>query len=139
MSLIFSSIVQARNPVRSGREPLGEPTFEEEAGNGDVGTIVPSIAHTMRKDGKLQNWVVDTWTRQNQKSHVCVGDVVGKIGEVEENSSTMLIMLWLGNAPIDEILVEPCLMMAALIGWSVGRRPRVLRGMEKAPCMRTFQ
>ena len=27
-------------------------------------------------------------------------------------------------------------MMAAL---SVGRRPRVLRGMEQAPCMRTFQ
>ena len=36
----------------SGREPLGEPIYEEEAGNGGTGTSVD-----MRKDGKLQNWV----------------------------------------------------------------------------------
>ena len=42
--------------------------FEEKAGAGDIGTLVPSLVLAMRKDGKLQNWVVDTWTRQNQKS-----------------------------------------------------------------------
>ena len=34
----------------------------------------------------------------------------------EENSSVMRIMLRTSVAPIDEIQVEPCLMMAALIG-----------------------
>ena len=52
--------------LRSGREPLGEPIFEEEAGAGDVGTFVPSLTRAIRKDGKRQNWVVDIWTRQNQ-------------------------------------------------------------------------
>ena len=37
------------------------------AGNGESGTSVPSLARAMRKDGKLQNWAVDTWTKQNQK------------------------------------------------------------------------
>ena len=66
---IFSSIVLARYPVpsRSGREPLGEPVFEEEEGNGETGTSVPSLARAMRTGGKQQNWVVDTWTRQKQK------------------------------------------------------------------------
>ena len=71
MASIFSSIVlvgRPPTPSNSGREPLREPIFEEEAGNGDTGTSVPSLARDMRKDGKLQNWVVDTWTRQNQKS-----------------------------------------------------------------------
>ena len=70
ISLIFSSITQARYPVpsRSGREPVGEPIFEEEAGTGDTGTSVPSLTRAMRKGEKLRNWVVDTWTRQNQKS-----------------------------------------------------------------------
>ena len=69
ISLIFSSIVLARYPVpsRSGREPLGEPIFEEEVGNGETGTSVPSLARAKRIGGKQQNWVVDTWTRQNQK------------------------------------------------------------------------
>ena len=69
ISLIFSSIVLARYPVpsSSGREPFEEPKFEEKAGNGDTGTPVPSFTRAMRQDGKLQNWVVDTWTRQNQK------------------------------------------------------------------------
>ena len=51
ISLIFSSIVLARYPVpsRSGREPLGEPKFEEEAGARDIGTIVPSLTRDMRK------------------------------------------------------------------------------------------
>ena len=30
--------------------------------------FVPSLTRAMRKAGKLQNWVVDTCTRQNQKS-----------------------------------------------------------------------
>ena len=67
----FSAIVLVRRPPtpsRSGREPLGEPKFEEEAGGGDIGTFVPSLTRAMRKAGKLQNWVVDTWTRQNQKA-----------------------------------------------------------------------
>ena len=74
ISLIFSSIVLARYPVpsRSGREPLGEPIFEEEAGKGETGTSVPSLARAMRTGGKPQNWVVDTWTRQNQ--HVRTGN-----------------------------------------------------------------
>ena len=68
--LIFHSIALGRIPVpsKSGREPLGEPIFEEEAGNGDTGTSVPSLTRAMRKGGKLQNWVADTWTRQNQKN-----------------------------------------------------------------------
>ena len=68
ISLIFSSIVLAQYPVpsRSGREPLGEPIFEEEAGNGETGTSVPSLA-CHEKNGKQQNWVVDTWTKLNQK------------------------------------------------------------------------
>ena len=41
---------------------------EEEAGAGDIGTFVPSLTRAMRKDGKLQNLVVDTWTRQNHES-----------------------------------------------------------------------
>ena len=45
---------------------------EEEAGNGDTGISVPSLARAMTKDGKLQNWVVDTWTKQNQRSS-CTG------------------------------------------------------------------
>ena len=32
--------------------------FEEEAGTGDTGTSVPSLARAMRKDEKRQNWVV---------------------------------------------------------------------------------
>ena len=69
ISLIFSSIVLAGYPVpsRSGRELLGESIFEEEAGNGETGTSVPSLARAMRKEGKLQNWIVDNWTGQNQK------------------------------------------------------------------------
>ena len=59
-------------PSRSGREPSGEPIFEEEAGNGDTGISVPSLARAITKDGKRQNWVVDTWTKQNQKSS-CTG------------------------------------------------------------------
>ena len=53
ISLIFfsSSIVLARYPVpsRSGREPLGDPIFEEEAGNGETGTSVPSLARHENK------------------------------------------------------------------------------------------
>ena len=57
MSLIFSSIVVARYPVpsSSGREPSGEPTFEEEATNGETATSVPSLAPAMRTGGKQQN------------------------------------------------------------------------------------
>ena len=40
-------------------------SFEEEAGNVDTGISVPSLARAMTKDGKIQNWVVDTWTKQN--------------------------------------------------------------------------
>ena len=57
-------------PARSGREPLGEPMFEEEAGNGDTGISAPSLARAMTKDGKLQNWVVDTWTKQKPEKLV---------------------------------------------------------------------
>ena len=39
-------------PARSGREPFGEPMFEEEAGNGDTGISVPSLARAMTKDGE---------------------------------------------------------------------------------------
>ena len=41
----------ARNPVpsRSGREPLGDSEVEEEAGAGDIGTFVSSLARAMRK------------------------------------------------------------------------------------------
>ena len=62
ISLIFSSIVVTWIPVlsKSGREPLGEPIFEEEAGNGDIGTSVPSLTRALRKGGKLQNCIVDT-------------------------------------------------------------------------------
>ena len=69
ISLIFSSIVLVRYPApsRSGREPLGEPKFEEEASNGETGTSVPSLARAMRTSGKQENWVADTWTKQNQK------------------------------------------------------------------------
>ena len=59
-------------PSRSGREPSGEPIFEEEAGNGDTGISVPPLARAMTKEGKIQNCVVDTWTQQNQKSS-CTG------------------------------------------------------------------
>ena len=69
ISLIFLSIVPARYPVlsRSGREPFGATMFEEVAVVGDwhVCSIAPTC---MCKDGKLQNWVVDTWTSQKQKS-----------------------------------------------------------------------
>ena len=41
--------------------------FEEEASNGETGTSVPSLARAMRTSGKQQNWVADTWTKQNQK------------------------------------------------------------------------
>ena len=70
ISLIFSSIVLGRYPVpsRSGREPLGEPIFEEEAGNGDTGTSVPSLARAMRTGKKLQNWVVDTWDKTTRNA-----------------------------------------------------------------------
>ena len=37
---------------------------------------------------------------------------------LEWTSSVMLIMLCLSAAPIDEIQVEPCLMMATLISWT---------------------
>ena len=69
VSLIFYSIVLARFPVpsRSGREPLGEPIFEEEASKGETSTSVPSLARAMRTSVKPQNWVVDTWTKRNQK------------------------------------------------------------------------
>ena len=66
ISLIFSSIVLAR----SGREPLGEPIFEEEAGTRDTGTSVPSLARAMRKDGKLKK--IGLWTVgqvKTQKNH----------------------------------------------------------------------
>ena len=45
ISLIFSSIVLARNagPSKSGRKPVGEPNFEEEAGAEDIDTFVPSV------------------------------------------------------------------------------------------------
>ena len=33
------------------RTILGEPMFEEEAGNGDTGISVPSLARAMTKDG----------------------------------------------------------------------------------------
>ena len=36
----------------------------------------------------------------------------------EQNSSVRFFVMLLGIAPIDEIQVEPCLMMAALIGWT---------------------
>ena len=36
----------------------------------------------------------------------------------EENSSVMLFMMLLSAAPIDEFKVEPCLVVAALIGWA---------------------
>ena len=61
ISLIFSSIVLTR-------KPLGEPIFEEEAGTGETGASVPSLTRAMKKNEKIQNWVIDTWTRQNQKS-----------------------------------------------------------------------
>ena len=35
----------------------------------------------------------------------------------EENSSVRFFVMWFRVAPIDEIQVEPCLMMATLIGW----------------------
>ena len=34
--------------------------FEEEAGNGETGTSVSSLARAMGTGGKQQNWVVDT-------------------------------------------------------------------------------
>ena len=81
ISLIFSLIVLAWIPVpsRSGREPSGEPIFEEDAGRGDTSTSVPSLTRgssrfqplrPKRKGRKLQNWVVDTWTRQKPEKLV---------------------------------------------------------------------
>ena len=57
-------------PSRSGPEPLGEPKFEEVAGERDTSTFDPSAPRAMRTDGKQQNWVVDTWTSQKQKKLV---------------------------------------------------------------------
>ena len=41
---------------------------EEEAGNGDTGISVPSLVRAMTKDGKIQNCVVDTWTKNQRRS-----------------------------------------------------------------------
>ena len=71
MASILSSIELAEGTLilsRSGAEPSGEPKFEEVAGKGEKGTLDPSSTHAMRSGGKQQNWVVDTWTRQSQKS-----------------------------------------------------------------------
>ena len=50
ISLIFYSIVLARNPVpsRSRREPLGEPILEEEASNEE--TRIRSVARTCHEN-----------------------------------------------------------------------------------------
>ena len=66
ISLIFSSIVLARNPVpsRSGREQSREPKFKEEASKRESGTSVPSLERAMETGGKQQNLVVDTGTRR---------------------------------------------------------------------------
>ena len=58
---------------RSGAEPSGEPKFEEIGCNGEPGKglcIGSSLdrAVAMKTDGKHRSRVVDTWTRQNQKS-----------------------------------------------------------------------
>ena len=63
----FSSVVLPER-VEVGTRDIGEPKFEEEACIGAIGTFVPSVTRAMNKDGKLQNWIVDTWTRQNQKA-----------------------------------------------------------------------
>ena len=98
ISLIFSFIVLARNPVPSkfGREPLGQPIFEEEAGAGGIGTFVPTLTRGMRNDGKLHEWFVDTRTRQDQKArerentlHVRTGNGLSPNGQGSLNSSVL--------------------------------------------------
>ena len=53
--------------LQGQEEKRQDTTNSKEAGAGEKGTLVPSLVRVMRKDGKQQNWVVDTWTRQNQK------------------------------------------------------------------------
>ena len=67
-SLNCASIERWPIPSRSGPEPLGEPWFEEVSGIGEMGTSDPSSTLATRTGGKLQNWVVDTWTRQHPES-----------------------------------------------------------------------
>ena len=70
ISLSCSSVWRPPIPSRSGAEPSGEPKFEDVAGNGDTGTGLSDAwsRRAMKAGGNQQNWVVDTWTRQNQKS-----------------------------------------------------------------------
>ena len=68
--LVPPPLCLARYPfdLRSGRGPLGEPTFEEDGRYRRYRHFAPSLKRAMRKNEKLQNWVVDTWARQSQKS-----------------------------------------------------------------------
>ena len=58
---------------RSGTQQSGDTRFEERSCNGELGTFPCSASLNGRRlatkaGGNQQNWVVDTWTRQNQKS-----------------------------------------------------------------------